>query len=166
MIIIEGIDGVGKTTLVEYLCKEKDFIKFHFDYDVNNMNLKEKYLKILDLDNLDKLVLDRSFISEMVYGPVVRDKCKLTIEEYIYLLNEYKKIGAQIIYLVAPKQVLLDRRKIDDRDYSMIDIYYEELNKYYENMMEISREYINVDRIDTYLNVETEVQDKVRKLLK
>ena len=133
---------------------------------LDNINLKEKYLKILDSDNLDKLVLDRSFISEMIYGPVIRDKCKLTIEEYIYLLNEYKKIGAQIIYLVAPKQVLLDRRKIDERDYSMIDIYYEELNTYYENVMEISEEYITIDKFDTYINDENEIQDKVRKLIK
>lgn len=61
MLIIEGIDGVGKTTLVEYL-QSYGIKKYHFDYDSKNMDLFTKYMKVLLEDN-SELVLDRSFIS-------------------------------------------------------------------------------------------------------
>lgn len=70
------------------------------------MDLLSKYMKVLLSDNTE-LVLDRSFISEMVYGPVIRNKCKLSIEDYTKLLIAYKNTGAKIIYLTAPKEVLL-----------------------------------------------------------
>lgn len=94
MLIIEGIDGVGKTTLVEYL-QSFGMKKYHFDYDAKNMDLLSKYMKVLLSDNTE-LVLDRSFISEMVYGPVIRNKCKLSIEDYTKLLIAYKNTGAKI----------------------------------------------------------------------
>lgn len=166
MLIIEGIDGVGKTTIVEYLCKEEGFKKCHFDYDIKNLNLKEKYLKVLTFESLENLVLDRSFISEMVYGPVIRNKCKLTFNEYIDLLKEYKKCGAKIIYLTAPKQVLLNRRIYDSEDYIMINKYYEELDKHYEKIMNISQDYTEITKYDTFLNNEIDVQEKVRKLIR
>ena len=91
MLIIEGIDGVGKTTLVEYLqnCGMK---KFHFDYDSKNMDLFSKYMKVLSVNDKE-LVLDRSFISEMVYGPVIRKICKLSFDDYTNLLIAYKNKG-------------------------------------------------------------------------
>lgn len=70
------------------------------------MDLLSKYMKVLSSDDTG-LVLDRSFISEMVYGPVIRNKCKLSIEDYTKLLIAYKNTGAKIIYLTAPKEVLL-----------------------------------------------------------
>lgn len=55
-------------------------------------------------------MLDKSFISEMVYGPIIRNKCKLSLEDYTKLLIAYKNVGTKIIYLTAPKDVLLKRR--------------------------------------------------------
>ena len=117
MLIIEGIDGVGKTTLVEYL-QSYGMKKYHFDYDSKNMDLLSKYMKVLSSDDTG-LVLDRSFISEMVYGPVIRNKCKLSIEDYTKLLMAYKNTGAKIIYLTAPKEVLLKRRNDEQSDYEV-----------------------------------------------
>lgn len=46
----------------------------------------------------------------MVYGPIIRNKCKLSLEDYTKLLIAYKNVGTKIIYLTAPKDVLLKRR--------------------------------------------------------
>lgn len=89
MIVIEGLDGVGKTTLVDYFVN-MGMRKYHFDYDEKNMDLFTKYMKVLN-EKTDILVFDRSFISEMVYGPVLRNNCKLSLEQYTKLLQEYKK---------------------------------------------------------------------------
>ena len=164
MLIIEGIDGVGKTTLVEYLqsCGMK---KFHFEYDSKNMDLLSKYMKVLSADGTE-LVLDRSFVSEMVYGPVIRKACKLSIEDYTKLLIAYKNMGAKIIYLKASKDVLLKRRNEDKSDYEVIANHYEELNNQYDEIMGYSSGIIDVITIDTYEENIEQVRNHVKKLMR
>lgn len=164
MLIIEGIDGVGKTTLVENL-RNYGMKKYHFDYDSKNMDLFSKYMKVL-LEDDGELVLDRSFISEMVYGPVIRNKCKLSIENYTKLLILYKNAGAKIIYLTAPKNVLLKRKNDEKSDYEVITNHYEELSKRYDEIMEYSSNFIDVIAINTNeLNIE-QVRSQVKKLVR
>ena len=164
MLIIEGIDGVGKTTLVEYLesCGMK---KSHFDYDSKNMDLLTKYMSVL-LHNENDLVLDRSFISEMTYGPVIRNDCKLSIEDYTKLLIAYNNAGTKIIYLTAPKDVLLSRRNNDLSDFEVISKHYEKLNNKYEEIMQNSSDFIEVIKIDTSKENIHEVRNHVRTLVK
>lgn len=165
MIIVEGIDGVGKTTLVDYIV-EQGLEKHHFDYDEKNMNLYKKYMRVLNSSNLNK-VLDRSFISEMVYGPVIRGKSKLELEQFKRLLLEYKKSRTSIIYLTAPKEILLKRREKDLTDFEMIQKFYDKLNLQYDKVMSYSMDFIDVLKLDTSLNSSEEVQRKVkRRILK
>ncbi len=163
MIIVEGIDGVGKTTLVDYLVTQ-GMSKHHFGYDSKNLDLITKYMSLLK-DNTDSLVLDRSFISEMVYGPVIRNMCKLELEDYRKLLLAYKDRGVSIIYLIAPKVELLKRRQHDDSDYSNIEKYYDELNGQYDSIMEYSNQFVDVHKFDTHEMSENEVQELVRKIV-
>lgn len=163
MIIIEGIDGVGKTTLVYYL-ETLGFKKYHFDYDIKKLDLLSKYMKILLLED-DYIVLDRSFISEMVYGPVIRGISKLSIEAYTNLLISYKNADAIIIYLTAPKEVLLQRRNNDKKDYEIIKYYYDELNKKYNEIMEYSSKFIDITTINTYVENIEQVRNHVKKLV-
>lgn len=164
MLIIEGIDGVGKTTLVEYL-QSYGMKKYHFDYDSKNMDLFSKYMKVL-LEDDSELVLDRSFISEIVYGPVIRNKCKLSLEDYTKLLIAYKNAGAKIIYLTAPKDVLLKRRNDEKSDYEVITNHYEQLNEKYDEIMEYSSKFIDVIVINTHeANIE-QVRSQVKKLVR
>lgn len=163
MIIIEGIDGVGKTTLVYYL-ETLGFKKYHFDYDIKNLDSLSKYMKILLLED-DYIVLDRSFISEMVYGPVIRGISKLSIEAYTNLLISYKNADAKIIYLTAPKEVLLQRRNNDKKDYEIIKYYYDELNKKYNEIMEYSSKFIDITTINTYVENIEQVRNHVKKLV-
>ena len=165
MIIVEGIDGVGKTTLVDYIV-EQGLEKHHFDYDEKNMDLYKKYMRVLNSSNLNK-VLDRSFISEMVYGPVIRGKSKLELEQFKRLLLEYKKSRTSIIYLTAPKEILLKRREKDLTDFEMIQKFYDKLNLKYDKVMSYSMDFIDVLKLDTSLNSSEEVQRKVkRRILK
>lgn len=164
MLIIEGIDGVGKTTLVEYL-EGYGMKKYHFDYDSKNMDLFTKYMRVLLEDN-NKLVLDRSFISEMVYGPVIRNKCKLSLEDYTKLLIAYKNVGTKIIYLTAPKEILLKRRNDEKDDYDVITNYYDELNKKYDDIMEYSSKFIDVIGINTYESNIEQVRGQVKRLVR
>ena len=138
--------------------------KYHFDYDAKNMDLFTKYMHVL-AEKTDILVLDRSFISEMVYGPVLRNNCKLTIEQYTELLKSYKEKGATIIYLTAPKEILLERRANDLKDYEMIDKYYETLNVRYDEIMDYSSNYINILQYDSFAMNKEEIQNNTKRLI-
>lgn len=163
MLILEGIDGVGKTTVVD--CLEKlGMKKYHFDYDEKNTDLVSKYLRVINQDTKN-IVLDRSFISEMVYGPVIRSHCKLSIEEYKQLLKAYKKIGAKIIYLTAPKEILIERRKDDSTDSKILEKYYDELKQQYDKIMALTNKYIEVLKYDTFINTEEEIERKIRGIV-
>ena len=163
MIVIEGLDGVGKTTLVDYFVN-MGMRKYHFDYDEKNMDLFTKYMKVLN-EKTDILVFDRSFISEMVYGPVLRNNCKLSLEQYTKLLQEYKKHGATIVYLTSPKDILLSRRVNDLKDYQMIDKYYEPLNSKYDEIMQYSKDYIDVLQFDSHVMSKEDIQDNTKRLI-
>lgn len=163
MIIIEGLDGVGKTTLVNYFVTQ-GMKKHHFDYDANNMDLFSKYMRVLKEENLN-LVLDRSFISEMVYGPILRGKSKLELEQYKKLLEAYKQVGTSIIYLTSPQDILLERRRGEPKDFEMILNYYKELNNQYNAIMDYNEEFIDVMRFDTNIMNEHAVQEKAKRLV-
>ena len=163
MIVIEGLDGVGKTTLVDYFVK-MGMKKCHFNYDSQNMDLYTKYMLVLNGDT-DNLVLDRSFISEMVYGPVLRNNCKLTIEQYTELLKKYKEKDAIVIYLTAPKDILLKRRSSDKKDFEVIENYYEILSAKYEEIINYSSNYIDVLQYDSFEMNKEEIQDSAKRLI-
>ena len=84
VIIVEGIDRVGKTTLVEKICQELGYQRFRDDFrymtDENPYgNVQVNTEKINTLMNLieqglvDNVVLDRFHFTEKVYGLYDRD---------------------------------------------------------------------------------------------
>lgn len=84
IIIVEGIDRVGKTTLVEKICRETGYQRFRDDFrymtDENPYgNIQVNTEKINTLMNLieqglvDNVVLDRFHFTEDVYGLYDRD---------------------------------------------------------------------------------------------
>ena len=144
MIIIEGIDGVGKTTVAEEL-EKFGYIKYHLTYEEKS---EEGYLSILKKD-VDRLVLDRSFVSELVYGPILRSYSRINRTQTENIIRQYKKARTKLIYLKATKATLLQRRRNDIEDVTMLQEYYERLNSRYDQIMQILCKYFSVIEIDT-----------------
>ena len=83
MIIIEGCDNTGKTVLASKILKKFPQLVQNLDhYGVPNE--KESYMnylwKILSMDPraTANMLFDRFFISEMVYGPILRGGTKFS----------------------------------------------------------------------------------------
>ena len=144
MIIIEGIDGTGKTTLAEELTK-LGYEKYHLSYEEKS---EEGYLRILQKDT-HSLVLDRSFISELVYGPILRNFSRINCKQTKNIISQYQKATTRIIYLKSSKESLQERRKKDAEDIEMINKYYEALDSRYDRVIKIMRQYYPVIEIDT-----------------
>lgn len=90
VIIVEGIDRVGKTTLVEKICRALGYERFRDDFrymtDENPYgNIQVNTEKINTLMNLieqglvDNVVLDRFHFTEDVYGLYDRDYNNLSM---------------------------------------------------------------------------------------
>ena len=112
VIIVEGIDRVGKTTLVNMLHEATNFpvYKNNTDFklaDMDNKNETDKMIKMLQICQLShaNIIFDRFHWTDMVYGVVQRGydydtaiKNKTLIEDMLI------KMGAMII-LVKPTDV-------------------------------------------------------------
>ena len=109
---------------------------------------EEGYLRILQR-NTHNLVLDRSFISELVYGPILRNFSRIDCKQTKNIISQYQKAKTRIIYLKASKESLRERRKEDTEDIEMINEYYEALDSRYDKVMRIMRQYYPVIEINT-----------------
>ena len=159
-IIIEGCDGVGKTTVVNSI-KKYGFKNTHFPHDEKNKSIYNKYHEIMKLKFLHRSVFDRFFISEHVYGQVVRSTSRLTDNDFIQLLKMIQKTGGKIIYLKASfdtiKKRLLSREpttKINNHSIHLL------INKYNE-IIQLSSKYCEVDIVNTNDMSPTQVVKKI-----
>ena len=145
MIIIEGLDGTGKTTLANDLLN-KNYILIN-----NNLTSEshyDKYVNIIKTSDINS-VSDRSFISEIVYGKILSGTTKLSEEEFINLVKLYSEYETKIIYLYASKKILLERRKDDFKDSKVIFHLYQELMDEFERRLDCISAYIDVFSINT-----------------
>lgn len=105
-IILEGCEGVGKTTLAEKLIK-----KYNLDYihitskDPNDYNFYKQTMRKEDV------VFDRHFIGEMIYPQIYNRKGNLNKRKFNKLLKFAKKEKVHIIILTADVNVIEKRIK-------------------------------------------------------
>lgn len=88
LILLEGADGSGKTTL----CKQLKEFGFNVADPVDraDTNLYEQWLKLI---NKGDAIIDRSFITELVYRTVDgKETGDLNLEQMCYLLKYCKVI--------------------------------------------------------------------------
>lgn len=108
LIILEGSDKCGKTSLAEFLCR-----KFHADYVKFSAPIRppyEEYSSFLkNLDPHKNYVLDRFLYGEMIYGPMYRGKSGITLDDVWYLEMVMMSLGAVVIYCETNPQEI--RRK-------------------------------------------------------
>ncbi|WP_433432278.1 hypothetical protein [Nonomuraea sp. CA-141351] len=104
VIVLEGCDGVGKTTYAMTLMIRYGYQRVHAGRTPEGADLFQRHRSILALPG--RLVLDRSFISELVYGPILHGRCRLTPSETLQLLAMVTARGGILVHLTAsPEQI-------------------------------------------------------------
>lgn len=83
VIILDGPDGSGKTTLANTLAKDHGFKVVHTgvpDPSLDSQGLFNQYVDSLDeaLHNDQPVVFDRHYLGECIYGPIMRGKSLLS----------------------------------------------------------------------------------------
>lgn len=86
LIIVEGPDGAGKSTLIEQLGKERIITKVHHHGAyLGEESILGHYLESINdalISPNGDVVMDRSWIAEPIYGAVMRGgSCRITSEQ-------------------------------------------------------------------------------------
>lgn len=166
ILVIEGTEGVGKTTLVQKL-NAIGYLSKHFDYDKKALDVRQKYLSIYRAasESSDNYVFDRSFMSEDVYGPVMRGGSRLSDSGVLEILSFLNSIQSKIIVMTANDEALQSRVKLrnEEDEFAFEDIL--KLNRKYQEVARRYSQFCDVVELDTsYLSAEQVFQSVVSKI--
>jgi len=112
MIIIEGCDNTGKTTLKERILKVKSGAVSgpkQTRPPEDPQAYMERLWEILMKPNTDGMVFDRFYFSELVYGPLFRGKVSFTPTERVLIEKMLKKHNPLIIYCHRAPERIIER---------------------------------------------------------
>jgi thymidylate kinase len=117
IIILEGPDGSGKTTLANKIKDQTGFMLLHRSHqtDSNAESLFDEYAQVIKAGK--NCIMDRGWYSEMVYGPVMRGGSAITYPQMYELERMLAKNGALIIHCTAPEATLWKRCLKRGEDY-------------------------------------------------
>jgi thymidylate kinase len=99
IVVIDGCDGTGKTTLAGQLADHHGYQVVHSPMTPDDVDLAGRYRSILGQPG--RVVLDRCFVSELVYGPLHRGRSRLTAGEAAVLAKAVADAGGVFIHLTG-----------------------------------------------------------------
>jgi thymidylate kinase len=102
LIIIEGPDKSGKTTLAKKIEEQFHYKYAHFSSPGNNPG--QEYAKFFSGIS-SPTVCDRSYFGERVYGPLLRGVSKISDLQYAVIERICRLKGAIFIYVLTPLEV-------------------------------------------------------------
>jgi hypothetical protein len=130
VIVLDGCDGTGKTTLAEALCDQHDYTVIHSGRTPDGTDIAGRYQQLLRTPG--RIVLDRSFISELVYGPLFHGRSRITPATAISLASDVVRRGGAFVHVTgSPAAIAARLRSRDgaapplDRVRAIIDAYHD-----------------------------------------
>lgn len=117
LIIIEGADKTGKTTLAKAISKEFGYEYKHFGAPKGSP--ADEYMDFLL--KLDKpTVCDRFHLGELVYGPMLRGKTGITSLELV-TLERVMRLKQTILIHVTANMILTNQRLVNSAEHEMVN---------------------------------------------
>lgn len=107
VIVLEGCDGTGKTSLAETLRDQHGYTVTHSGRTRDGTDLAARYRRILAAPG--RIVLDRSFVSELVYGPLCHGQSRMTLPAAISLATRAAERGGVLVHLTGDPEVIAAR---------------------------------------------------------
>lgn len=159
MIIVEGVDATGKTTVARHLALELGWRYKHHGYRPNE-DIVSDYLAQLR-ESPSNIIYDRSVFSEIVYGTVLRGFSRCPIELIKAELGRGDTTKIQLIYCGAPPTTILQRLQ-NRRESSVFSLdIIERLCSAYERLMnELPLNHIY--RYDSLTSSDSSLRDVLR----
>lgn len=178
MITIDGVVGVGKTTLMDIMVKEFGYTPFiepvvnnpildkfyhdreRYSFPLQVFFLNERFKHIKDASKLDKAVLDRSIYGDVIFAKMLRDNKEMSEEEFAIYVDLFHNMiqhcepPALMIYLEISTEEAIRRIHKRGRTFEIEteNAYWERLNKEYRNYFDAYDASpivkVNVDNLD------------------
>lgn len=136
IILIEGIDGAGKTTLAKRLERQTGWYYMGRSHKTDGKTDLYEFYKSL-IKNHKSLILDRCWYSEMVYGPIFREHSKIDFYQMYELERLLEKGNALLIHCVGKEQTLWDRCQRRGEDFVTNRQAYHAIYKGFNKLMAI-----------------------------
>lgn len=184
MIVIDGVVGVGKSTLMDILAEANEMVKFEepvidnpilskfyhdkkrysFPLQVFFLNKRFEHIKKASLER--NAILDRSIYGDVIFAKMLMDSGDMSREEFDIYMDLFQNMLEHVVpprlmvYLEISTDEAVNRINKRGRDYELITdkSYWEDLNKNYQSYFE---DYnfspilkINVDSLDFESNPE------------
>ena len=112
IVVLEGCGGTGKTTIATALAERHGYAVLHSDRPPDSFDLAERYRSVLALPG--KIALDRSFISELVYGPFKYGRSRLSAPDAAELAFRVADRGGVLVHLTGRPDVIAVRLRARD----------------------------------------------------
>lgn len=100
MIIVSGPDNSGKTSLINHLLASTNLVKIPKFNMLPPWEHPEEYadwIRQTLLNSPSNGIVDRCFIDELAYGPVMRGKVSLSILDLVSICTIYSKVKPLLI---------------------------------------------------------------------
>lgn len=157
MLVVDGVVGVGKSTLMDILVNERGFEpfeepvvdnpildKFYYDrarwsFSLQIFFLNNRFRHVKEASRIENSALDRSIYGDLIFAKMLADSGEMAQEEYALYTDlfdnmiEHCKAPKLMIYLEAGVEEAMRRINKRGRDYEQIveREYWEKLNSYY-----------------------------------
>ena len=149
LLILEGVDGVGKSSLASEL-EKKGYRIVHRLYNPDYVDFAHAYEDLL-LEITEPTVLDRSFISEIVYGQILRQHSRLSLEALSHLLKIASMKLGKVLYCYAPDEVIRSRLEEPNNEHENVLRHLAQLVDAYNQLMKQISQQIPIIYVDTSL---------------
>lgn len=158
-IVVEGVVGVGKTTLMEIISSKLDYVKYEepvvdnpflalfyddrtrYSFPLQMFFLKERFKLIKDANKRNQnSIMDRSIYADTIFANILYKNGELSKEEYLLYedfkdtMLEHVEVPKLMIYLRCSVDTAISRIKKRNRDYEQNTEreYWVSLNNEYE----------------------------------
>ncbi|MEU5417848.1 hypothetical protein [Streptomyces sp. NPDC020667] len=145
-VVLDGSDGVGKTTMANDLSARHGFTVVHSLRTPDHQDLTDRYRTLLNQPG--RLILDRCFLSELVYGPLTRGVSRLSWAQALDLAEAVTARDGLFVHLTATPDVIHQRLLHRDGEAPDVD-QITELVTGYTRVFEALNAYSPVLTIDT-----------------
>ena len=134
IVVLEGPDFAGKSTLAETLQERFNGRILSNGQPPAGVDLSHHYLQqVIGASGRSELtVFDRLHVGELIYGPIYRGRCLLSVVDVEEIERALDKDGALKLHVDAPDEVLVERFRCPRGD---------DLVEGEERLISIAREY-------------------------